>query len=87
MKYGLTDETPIPLKWAIGLLVAMGTVIGTALVVGMWASSVESNQKELQNRVEEFATKNERVDTYMRSIDSRLSNIEGRLGVYQKSGR
>jgi hypothetical protein len=84
MTRGLTDETPIPLKWAAGIVIAMGAALSSALLVGMWVSTVDSNAKTTEDKVRLFEEKEIRVERYMRSIDSRLSNIEGRLGVESK---
>ncbi len=84
MGRGLTDDTPIPLKWAAGIVLALGGFISTALFVGMWVSTVESNQRSMEDKLSVYKERNGLLDIYMRSIDSRLSNIEGRLGLPSK---
>lgn len=73
----ITEETKVPMKWVFVLLSCSGAAIMTAVSVGMYVSTVEGKAMAAQvaaNKSEE----------YLKTIDQRLSRIEGRLNIQGK---
>ena len=69
----MDDKTKVPIGWMFLLLSASGTALATSMAAAFWLGKVE-------NRVSANETVTEDATKYLRSIDQRLSWIEGRLG-------
>lgn len=73
----LLDETRVPLKWVLALLVGATGSLGGFVAIGVWAGSIESKAVGATESVERLEKK---VDV-INQIDRRLSRIEGALGI------
>ncbi len=73
----LSEETKIPLKWVIALLIGASGFVGSAVAIGMYFGSRDANAAGLANRVAKL--ENEVAVFYL--VDRRLARIEGALNI------
>ena len=82
------NHVNVPMRWVFILLSASGSGLLLAVGIGMWSAQLETklHAAEVQiqkNENAQDADKSE-MQKYLRSIDERLSHIEGSLGISNK---
>lgn len=73
----LNDDTSVPMKWLIALLVGCASFTGGAVFVGMYFGGRDANASAIVLRVERLEVA---VDA-MGMVDRRLARIEGALHI------
>lgn len=73
----MDDKTKVPIGWMFLILSASGTALMLAMSMAFWLGKVEIRVSAAEVNASESSQ-------YMRSIDQRLSHIEGALGVGKK---
>lgn len=66
----LSDNTKVPVGWVFALLACGATATATALMIGMYFGSGDSQAASLEKRVE-------RLEQIIPRIDRRLARMEG----------
>ncbi len=73
----LSEETSVPMKWLVALLVGCASFTGGAVFVGMYFGGRDANASAITLRVERLEVA---VDA-MSLVDRRLARIEGALHI------
>jgi hypothetical protein len=77
----LDTKTWIPMGWAFVLLSCSGSALIFTGGVALYAGRVEGKAEAASKAVEEIKASANHRDDVLRTIDQRLSHIEGALGV------
>jgi hypothetical protein len=77
----LNKEFSVPLKWMLGLATISTTAVGLSFSVGIWVSKMDTKVQAAELSIQESKDRNKKVFEYIMSVDRRLANIEGRLGI------
>lgn len=72
------------IKYGAGIA---GTLIGTAMVIGLWVRSVERDALFATEQIHTLQDRSERLEDQLGMINERLSRIEGKLDFVLKSKR
>jgi len=65
----LSDETRVPLRWVLALLVGATGSLGGFVALGVWAGSIESKAESASSRVDAVESKFEgKLDKNLESL-------------------
>lgn len=74
----IDEKTKLPLSIILGIL---GSVIAFAVFAASLNAKVEEHEKSDDARVMSLQQRQDKTFEFIRSVDERLSRIEGKLGV------
>lgn len=82
----LPDDIAVPVRWLVAVVVFSFGCLGSAVFLGEWVKGIdgrleaqEIRRQQIEMSVQRVMDLEERLDVSLRSIDNRLSVIEGRI--------
>ncbi len=76
----ITEETKVPMKWVLGLLIGCATFTGSSVFVGMYFGSRDANAGNLERRVTTLEESVRKIPEMAEGI----ARLEGAIGTLPK---
>ena len=77
----MNDQTKVPIRWVFALLSSSGAALILAMSSIFWLSGVANTAENAKDGSTKNEIKLDKTVEALQSIDRRLANIEGALGV------